>query len=92
MNIQNAEFAFIQSIKETIKSAQYEALKAVNVQLINLYWELGKSISEKQAEGWGKSIVPTLAKELQAEFPRMSGFAVTNIWYMVKIYNEYQGH
>lgn len=92
MNIQNTEFYFIESIKETVRAAQYEALKAVNVQLINLYWELGKAISEKQAESWGKAIVPTLSKELQAEFPRMSGFSTTNIWYMVQFYNTYQGN
>ena len=57
-----------------------------------LYWQLGKAISEKQAQGWGKAIVPALSKELQAEFPRMNGFSTTNIWYMVQFYNEYQGH
>ena len=92
MNNLYQEFTFIESIKETVRAAQYEALKTVNVQLINLYWELGKAISEKQTEGWGKAIVPNLAKELQAEFPRMSGFSTTNIWYMVQFYNEYHGH
>lgn len=92
MDIQNKEFTFIESIKDTVRAAQYEALKAVNVQLINLYWELGKAISEKQVEGWGKAIVLTISKALQAEFPRMSGFSTTNIWYMVQFYNEYQGN
>ena len=92
MDIQNKEFTFIETIKETVRAAQYEALKAVNIQLINLYWELGKSISEKQAEGWGRAIVPTLSKALQSEFPRVSGFSTSNIWYMVQFYNEYEGH
>ena len=47
---------FIAEIKQKIRSAQYEALKVVNTQLINLYWEIGKSIAEKQTEGWGKAI------------------------------------
>lgn len=80
---------FIAEIKEKVRQAQYEALKAVNIQLINLYWEIGKSISEKQTLGWGKAIVPTLAKELQNEFPNISGFSATNLWYMVQFYNEY---
>ena len=82
------EVQFIIAIKEKVRQAQYEALKAVNVQLINLYWELGKAISEKQALGWGKAIVPTLSKELRMEFPKMTGFSATNIWYMVQFYNE----
>lgn len=64
MNLDNHQQLFIAEIKEKIRLAQYEALKAVNVQLINLYWELGKSISEKQVVGWGKAIVPALAAEL----------------------------
>ncbi|RYE28577.1 MAG: DUF1016 domain-containing protein [Sphingobacteriaceae bacterium] len=89
MNLDTTQQLFIAEIKEKIRLAQYEALKAVNVQLINLYWELGKSISEKQAVGWGKAIVPALAAELQKEFPKMSGFSTTNLWYMVQFYNEY---
>ncbi|GHT15474.1 hypothetical protein FACS1894170_13010 [Planctomycetales bacterium] len=70
---------FISEIKRKVRSAQYEALQAVNVRLVGLYWEIGKSISEKQGESWGKSIVPTLAMELQAEFPGLSGFSATNL-------------
>lgn len=84
------ELSFISEIKDKIRQSQYEALKAVNVHLINLYWELGKAISEKQSQGWGKAIVVNLSKELKKEFPSMSGFSMTNIWYMVQFYNEYQ--
>ena len=77
------QIQFITEIKEKVRAAQYEALKAVNVRLINLYWDLGKAISEKQTLGWGKSIVPKIARELQKEFPSMSGFSTTNLWYMV---------
>ena len=68
MNIQNTEFTFIESIKETVRAAQYEALKTVNVQLINLYWELGKAISEKQTEGWGKQSFLILPKNCKQNF------------------------
>lgn len=90
MTLEKSEKEFIIQIKEKVRVAQYEALKAVNTHLIGLYWELGKSISEKQAEGWGKAIVPTLSKELQKEFPSMSGFSVGNLWLMAQFYTEYQ--
>lgn len=89
MNLENAEIYFIADIKQKVRQAQYEALKAVNIQLINLYWEIGKSISEKQSESWGKAIVPTLSKELQAEFPGIGGFSTTNLWLMAQFYTEY---
>ncbi|GHT59358.1 hypothetical protein AGMMS50239_05810 [Bacteroidia bacterium] len=90
MNLQKIQIDFITEIKQKIRQAQYEAMKAVNVQLINLYWEIGKSIAEKQAENWGKSIVSTLSKELQAEFPGASGFSEGNLWLMAQFYTEYQ--
>lgn len=90
MNIDSSQLDFIAEIKQKVRQAQYEAFKAVNVQLIQLYWEIGKSIAEKQAEGWGKAIVPALAKELQAEFPATGGFSTTNLWLMAQFYTEYQ--
>ena len=80
---------FIINVIGKVRQAQYEALKAVNVHLINLYWEIGKSISEKQTESWGKSIVANLSKELQKEFPGVSGFSVGNLWLMAQFYAEY---
>jgi predicted nuclease of restriction endonuclease-like (RecB) superfamily len=64
-------------------------LKAVNVELINLYWEIGRAIAEKQAESWGKSVVPTLSVELQKEFPDAGGFSGSNLWFMAQFYTEY---
>jgi hypothetical protein len=53
-------------IKERIHKAQYDAFKSVNKELINLYWDIGRSIVAKQEKlGWGKSIVITLARDLQ---------------------------
>lgn len=77
-------------IKQRIRSAQYEALKAVNKQLIALYWDLGSLIATRQqGDSWGKAVVEQLAKDLQAEFPGMSGFSVRNIWNMRSFYVTY---
>lgn len=82
--------AFVKEIKSKILSSQYEALKAVNKELINLYWDIGKNIIEKQEQfGWGKSIVKNLSEELQKEFVGMKGFSVQNLWNMRQFYIEY---
>ena len=83
------QLSFIADIKQKVRQAQYDALKVVNTQLINLYWEIGKSISEKQSENWGKSVVPMLSKELQKEFPGIGGFSEGNLWLMAQFFNEY---
>jgi hypothetical protein len=74
MTLDKTQLSFIASIKEKIRFAQYTALKSVNVHLINLYWDIGKDISDRQGESWGKSIVPVLLKEPQKEFPGINGF------------------
>lgn len=77
-------------IKERIRSAQYEALRRVNRELISLYWDIGRLIVERQRDaGWGKSVVETLAEDLQAEFPGISGFSARNIWRMRNFYLTY---
>lgn len=48
--LENSQITFISEIKAKVRNAQYEAMKAVNVALINLYWDIGKSIAEKQSE------------------------------------------
>ena len=77
-------------IKERVRASQYAALKAVNKELIRLYWDIGKLIAERQkSEGWGKSVVLRLAEDLQQEFPGIIGFSVQNLWYMRQFYLEY---
>ncbi|MBF6612285.1 MAG: DUF1016 family protein [Chloroflexi bacterium] len=82
----------LQSLKERVAQAQYQALKAVNKELIELYWDVGRIIVEKQAElGWGKSVVDKLARDLQLEFPGVRGFSAQNLWRMRQFYETYGG-
>lgn len=83
--------ALLQEIKQRVYKAQYEALKAVNKELIALYWDIGSLIVKKQAEhGWGKSIVESIARDLQLEFSGMQGFSPSNLWRMRLFYECYR--
>ena len=82
--------SFVKEIKAMIYRRQYEAMKRVNTELIQLYWDIGAEIDRKQREeGWGKSVVEVLAKELQKEFVGVSGFSARNLWLMKNFYVEY---
>jgi predicted nuclease of restriction endonuclease-like (RecB) superfamily len=84
---------FLTDVKNRIISAQYEAMKAVNKELIQLYWDIGKMITEKQEIlGWGKAVVETLSKDLQSEFPGSLGFSTRNLWNIARFYSEYQNN
>lgn len=88
--ISDEYMSLLKDVRERIRSAQYAALKAVNKELICLYWDIGKMIVGRQAKhGWGKAIVETLARDLQLEFPGMQGFSARNIWYMRTFYVTY---
>ncbi len=79
-------------VKERVRSAQYVALKAVNKELVGLYWDIGKMIAERQeTEGWGKSVVQRLAEDLQTEFPGVRGFSASTLWRMKLFYETYTG-
>jgi len=82
----------LNDIKKRIRSAQYEALKAVNTEMISLYWDIGRMIIERQKEeSWGKSVVQRLALDLQAEFPGIGGFSASNLW-RIKLFHETYTH
>lgn len=79
--------AFLENLKARIRSAQVKAAFTVNRALIELYWNIGKAIVERQrAKGWGASVVERLARDLQLEFPATDGFSPRNIWRMRSFY------
>lgn len=82
----------LSEVKERIRSAQYEALKAVNKELVGLYWDIGQMIVERQdVEGWGKAVVEQLAADLRTEFPGVAGFSASNLWRMKAFFEAYTG-
>jgi len=82
--------SFLKEIKERITASQYVALKAVNKELINLYLDIGRKLVEK--EGWGKSIIETLSKDLQKDYPGLKGFSARNLWSMQNFYRYYEAN
>lgn len=82
-----------EQIKDQIYKSQYEALKAVNKELIALYTFIGSSIVERQEKyGWGKSVVENLSIDLQKEFPGAKGYSSSNLWRMRNFFVEYQSN
>ena len=74
-----------------VQSGQLAAFRAVNKELIELYWDLGKMILERQQQhGWGKSVVELLAKDLQKQFPAITGMTAGNLWRMRAFYLAYR--
>lgn len=74
-----------------IKQAQGKAIKAINKELIDLYWNIGKYISAKiESSTWGESVVKELAEFLNRTDPTLKGFSDKNLWRMKQFYEVYK--
>jgi predicted nuclease of restriction endonuclease-like (RecB) superfamily len=78
-------------IIQLIKQSRTNAIKAVNAELINLYWNIGEYISKKiEQSEWGDSVVTELANFIQTYEPEIKGFSDKNIWRMKQFYETYK--
>jgi predicted nuclease of restriction endonuclease-like (RecB) superfamily len=79
---------FLEDIKARIRSAQARAARAINAELIEVYWQIGQEILRRQAEEGhrrgrgGPKVVERLSADLQAAFPGARGFSVRSLRYM----------
>ena len=78
-------------IIQLIKQSRTNAIRAVNAELINLYWNIGEYISKKiEKSEWGDSVVIELANFIQTYEPEIKGFSDKNIWRMKQFYENYK--
>ena len=79
-------------VKKRVRSAQYAAFRAVNKELVGLYWDIGRMIAERQTDAsHGAAIAEHLAADLQREFPGVHGYSRRNVFYMREFYLAYYG-
>lgn len=79
-------------IKQRIRQGQTRAVLSANAEMITTYWDVGKILHERQLqEGWGKAVIPRLAKDIHNELPEVKGFLERNIGRMVAFYRAYSG-
>lgn len=83
----SSDFATIQTL---ITNSRNSIQKRVNSELINLYWEIGKYISDKcNTPNWGSSVVKKLSEYLTSKEPKSKGFSSQNLWRMEQVYDTY---
>ncbi len=77
-------------IIELIKQSRVAAIKAVNTELVNLYWNVGAYISAKIANAsWGDKTVDELAAFIQKNHPELKGFSRAGLYRMIQFYETY---
>jgi hypothetical protein len=81
---------FIEDLKTRVVSARISAARAVNRDMILLYWDIGHGIVERQQTlGWGEVVVEQVAADLRRAFPRVTGFSPRNVWRMPQFFRTH---
>jgi predicted nuclease of restriction endonuclease-like (RecB) superfamily len=77
-------------ITALIIQARNNALKTVNTELINLYWQVGAYISKRIANAsWGEKTVDELAGHIRDNYPELKGFNRRGLYRMKQFYDTY---
>lgn len=80
----------LSEIKGKIRTAQIRAMVSANREMLFLYWDIGKSILERQQQhGWGSKVVDQLGEDLRMEYPEMEGLSKRNLLYMRQFASAY---
>lgn len=83
-------FRWISDLKQKIQQSQIKAAIQVNSALIEMYWDLGKEISERSFENtYGSGFFKQLSNDLRNEFPEIKGFSSSNLRYFETFYKFY---
>lgn len=78
------------NIEHLIDTAKLKTAISVNMGTLSLYWNIGKSILQKQEqEGWGKQVIEQLSKDLISRYPDDRGYSKRNLGYMKSFAMQY---
>ena len=90
MNIQATKKNEFKNILNQIQTSKQKAYAQVNSTLVELYWNIGKYISnEVKQKRWGRNTVKNLSLFIKDKEPNIKGFSDRNIWSMKQFYEAY---
>jgi predicted nuclease of restriction endonuclease-like (RecB) superfamily len=74
-----------------IEVARQKSFQAVNTALIDLYWQIGETISRKtESSEWGDRVVNQLADYIAKTQPGLRGFTRPNLFRIKQFYEAYR--
>jgi predicted nuclease of restriction endonuclease-like (RecB) superfamily len=77
-------------IIQLIQASRSKSISAVNTELINLYWQVGRYISlQLQQASWGENTVGELAVYIKQQHPEIKGFDRSSLYRMRQFYDHY---
>jgi predicted nuclease of restriction endonuclease-like (RecB) superfamily len=93
MNELNSTENTFRELLVQIQRTRQKVFAQANTSLMELYWHIGRTISERiRREAWGKGVVSELARYIAIHAPEAKGFSDKNLWRMKQFYETYEGH
>lgn len=90
MSLLSPEDDFV-AINRLIEAARHRAYAAVNTTLIELYWQVGETLSRKLSSAeWGEGTIVKLAEHIARTYPGLRGFTRPNLYRMRQFYEAYR--
>lgn len=75
--------ATLADIKQRVVAQRLRVVIAANAAMIELYWDIGRTILDRQRNaGWGAKVIDRLSADLREAYPDMQGFSPRNLKYM----------
>ncbi|MEO7424766.1 MAG: PDDEXK nuclease domain-containing protein [Fibrobacteria bacterium] len=79
-------------LADLIQVRRERVARLVNSEVVDLYWELGRRISDKiKLEAWGRGTVNGLADYLASQAQGLRGFSASNLWRMRQFFETWEG-
>ena len=80
-------------IVNLIEKHRENAYRKINEELVTMYYEIGKYLSEKvESEKWGSKVIDNIAKSISEKYPSLKGFDRRGLYRMMQFYDTYKNN
>ena len=74
-----------------IQNHRQSAYRKINEELVTMYFEIGKYLSEKvKSEDWGSKAIDKLVLTIKSQYPYLKGFNRAGLYRMIQFYETYR--
>ena len=78
-------------IVKLIEKHREKAYRKINEELVTMYYEIGKYLSEKvESKKWCSKVIDNIAKSISEKYPSLKGFNRAGLYRMMQFYETYK--
>lgn len=80
----------LSELGSAVGNTQSSLIRAVNGAVIKLYWDIGRSIVQREEfESWESGLVESISRDLQSRYPGSTAFSAENVQLMRRFFLAY---